>query len=256
MKIVDILPDLNKEDRDDMLLEQENVMQTFKEVKNEFIQLLVFSNYSEKYSQAYSSNEEFLKSMKERSSLISNDFGRETIHILKHLKTNIDSWSTFFFQAGLPSKNLSDMINLFIEQTRILAKRPGYCKKYKSTIENFKLADEQVGEWIDRQKDLDLSNYIKEKKLEELSCDQWKELCFKRWPWMKEFIKSEYSGSFGPAEVAIEYDARESRSSGIFNITCDYDNFNTLYNNKYSVDTPPEKYYDSIKNYETGYSWQ
>lgn len=75
IKIVSRLPDLMKEEREEMFLEEEKVFGTFELVESDFIEMLTFLNYVDNFKKVYASNESFLEAMENRAHKIEDKFG-------------------------------------------------------------------------------------------------------------------------------------------------------------------------------------
>ena len=160
MKILKRVPDLKKTDREDMDISEKQLFDTFEVVKDEFLRLLIFSNYVDNFKKQYESNSKFLETMETRLHKIEDAFGFSLINNIKLTKSGVNDWNMFFLRIGYAQKNSKDLLNLFLELKDRTKDRPGYSEKHLATIENFKLDSEQVKEWIDSQRNLDLISFI------------------------------------------------------------------------------------------------
>lgn len=53
-------------------------------------------------------------------------------------------------------------------------------------------------------------DHVKDGKLEDLTEDQWKKECFKRWKWMRSFYNADYEENTTPAIIAQEQENRDN----------------------------------------------
>lgn len=269
MKILKRIPDLKKSEREDMDISDKQLFDTFEIVKEEFLRLLIFSNFIDNFKKNYESNSKFLDTMETRLHKMEDAIGFSLINNIKLTKTGVNDWNMFFLRIGYAQKNAKDLLNLFLDLKERTKERPGYSEKHLTTIENFKLDSEQVKEWIDSQKNLDLISFIEGKELKSLTQEQWKDLCFKRWSFLRDYF---YAGSMkeqSPADLARYYEhltyVRDTQFNDKFSIEKKYLTHisdDKVFNGgfkyaPYSCKTSAEDYHkDIIADFEPTYSWQ
>lgn len=268
MKILKRIPDLKKADREDMDISEKQLFDTFEIVKEDFLRMLIFSNYTDNFKKSYESNSKFLEKMETRLHKIEDDFGNSLINNIRLTKSGVNDWNMFLLRIGYAQKNAKDLLNLFLDLKERTKDRPGYSEKHLTTIENFKLDSEQVKEWIDSQRNLDLISFIDGKQLKSLTQEQWKNLCFKRWSFLRDFYYAGSMNTLSPADLAKYYEHLTYIKGAQFN---DKSNLQQKYithvsDNKvfdggfkyapYSCKTSAEDYHkDLIADYESTYSW-
>ena len=226
MKILKRIPDLKKSEREDMDISDKQLFDTFEIVKEEFLRLLIFSNFVDNFKKHYESNTQFLDTMEARLHKMEDAIGFSLINNIKLTKSGVNDWNMFFLRIGYAQKSAKDLLNIFLDLKERTKERPGYSEKHLTTIENFKLDSEQVKEWIDSQKNLDLLSFVEGNALKSLTQEQWRDLCFKRWSFLRDYY---YAGSMNkqsPADLAKYYEhltyVRDTQFNDKFSIEKNY----------------------------------
>lgn len=99
-------------------------------------------------------------------------------------------------------------------------------------------------------------DHVKDGKLEDLTEDQWKKECFKRWKWMRSFYNADYEENTTPAIIAQEQENRDN-SQFIYQ-TKEEEIYQSVFKKKYDLTTDSTDYYGDrgVRNYNPDFTWK
>lgn len=176
----------------------------------------------------------------------------EILGTFKDALSNVKSYANYFERIGLPAKN-KDEINTMLKTAVKNSKE----KRYHGDVDHvigLPKEEVQIKEYL--SKIPTVLDQVEDGKLKDLTEEEWRDLCFNRWQWMRNYYNAEYERTTTPALLAQE---QENRDKTDFIYQSEEDEvYQSVFAPKYDLRTGPREFYGNrgISNYPSDFTWQ
>lgn len=183
---------------------------------------------------------------------LSNEVEDKILETFIDCMKTVKNYDQYFERIGLPKKNQDQLTGMLKEAVKN-SKR----KKYHGDVDEvIGLPEpvEQINNYLSKKNNiLDL---VEDGKLLEKTDDEWKELCFERWPWMRNFYNADYERKTRPRDVAIEHENRDKTE--FIEQSDSQEIYQTVFAKKTKFGKTPSEYYGTtgVEDYEEKFSWK
>lgn len=169
------------------MLDDNRVEITFMSQIISYLLVIFFHDYRKILRSNFKSWSSMLEYLETHGCKLETKVEDEILKTFNDSKTNVKSYSTYFQRIGLPAKNQQEL-NAMLKQAVINSRQKRYHGEVDHVI-GLPSEDKQIQEYLSKQPDL--TDHIVDGKVKQYSEEEWKELCFNRWQWMRHYFNSD-----------------------------------------------------------------
>ena len=192
------IPELEHSSSNNFSLDENRVEITFMSQVISYLLVVFFHDYRKTVKDNFKTWNGMLESLENNGCKLDTKMEDSVLATFKEALTSIKSYSDYFQRIGLPKKNPVE-INAMLKQ----AVKNSYEKRYHGPIDHviqLPKKEEQIKTYLNKIPNL--LNEVVDGKIKAHTEDQWKELCFARWTWMKEFNNADFERNNTPSTIA------------------------------------------------------
>jgi ubiquitin-protein ligase len=261
------IPEL-EDDTNTLVIDENRVEVTFATQKVGYRMTVVQHNYVQALKSLFKTPESMLEILEQKCCMMDEDQEKLVCKALKEGLGEMINYDEYFERIGAKSKTQDELIGLMKE-----AVKDSRRKKYHGDLKDIIYLpekNEQVKNYMGRTMNLVnilegktegtgqdwdvLRNTLKDKKWDQLSDDDWKELAYARWDWVKNLHTGDFEKTTTPGDICK---IRGSFDSTDFLFQSNNpDVYKTIIKPKFSADKSAFKFYGGISAYPKDLNWQ
>jgi ubiquitin-protein ligase len=277
MWILKKIPEL-EDDTNTLVIDENRVEVTFATQIISYKLTTVFHNYNKILREMFKTPMTMLEILEKRCCLLTEEQEAEVYENIELGMENMINYDEYFAKIQMEKKTTDELVGCLKTAVQE-SKRKKYHGNPRELIDLPPL-NQQVIEYLERKLDLSdimnggscgnekkdtpsfkmLDKIMAEKtgdddqKWKQLTEEDWKELCFQRWQWVRDLHCADPGRNFGPAKIAKAKEAYDEET--FIEPTERKDAYFTVMKPQYNPRKSPKQYYGGAQEFPADYTWR